>query len=175
MRYKTVPEPRELEDLIAIRNAVPLVPGSEEDCCSRIASRTTVAGRDGAREWLAFLRALGLVAKGEHGFRRTREDPAVDTLADRFLENVFGAGELLTAASREDQIDVEGAFGALRDSVPRWERRHHADWEAEWRESARRLLEWGVVFGVLERAGDDRYRVVAEDVGSDDSIEYRSD
>jgi hypothetical protein len=32
-----------------------------------------------------------------------------------------------------------------------------------------------VVIGMLERAGADRYRVVAEDVGSDDSIEYRSD
>ena len=159
MRYKIAPGPRDLEGLYAIRSAVPLVPGDEEDCCARIASRTTVPGRDAAREWLAFLRALGLVEKGERGYHRTRTDPERDVLADRFRERVFGAQEVLDAVDAEGPIGAEGAFGALRESVPRWERHHHADWEREWRETAGRLLEWGAVFGILERAEDDRYRV----------------
>lgn len=158
MRYKVAPEPRDLEGLYAIRDAVPLVPGDEEDCCARIAARTTVPGRDAAREWLAFLRALDLVAKGERGYHRTRADPDRDVLADRFRERVFGAREVLEAADTEGPIDAEDAFGALRTSVPRWERHHHADWEREWRETTKRLLGWSAVFGLLEPADDGQYR-----------------
>lgn len=168
MRYKTVPEPRGIDGLHAIRDAVPLVPGSEENCCSRIASRTTVPGRDAADEWLVFLEALGLVAAGERGYHRIREDPDRDVIADRFRENVFGAREVLEAAAGEGPIGVEAAFGALRESVPRWERHHHADWETEWRETARRLLEWGAAFGALERVGDDRYRIAGSRAADSD-------
>jgi hypothetical protein len=83
MRYKTVPEPRGLEDLFAVRAAVPILPGSEEDCRSRIAARTAVPGRDAANEWLAFLEAIGLVAEGESGYYRTHGEPDVDALAER--------------------------------------------------------------------------------------------
>jgi hypothetical protein len=167
MRYKTVPAPRDLDGLYAIRDAVPLVPGSEEDCCSRIAARTTVPGRDAANEWLAFLEALGLVAEGADGFHRTRNDPELDTLAERFLENVFGAREVLEVAGGEDTIDVDDAFEALRESVPTWERHHNADWEGEWRETTRRLLAWAVVFDRLEGSGDDRYRVASDRTNGD--------
>jgi len=159
MRYKTVPEPRDLEGLYAIRDAVPLVPAVEEDCCARIAARTGVVGRDAANEWLAFLEALGLVAEAESGHHRTREDPDVGALADRFLENVFGAHEILAPLDPGDRIDPEAAFEALRRSVPRWERHHNTDWEREWRETARRLLEWADEFGALQRIDADRYRV----------------
>ena len=83
MRYKTVPEPRGLEALFAVRAAVPTVPGIEEDCRSRIAARAAVPGRDAANEWLAFLAAIGLVAEGRGGYDRTRGEPDVDALAER--------------------------------------------------------------------------------------------
>jgi len=82
-RYKTVPEPRGLEALFAVRAAVPTVPGIEEDCRSRIAARAAVPGRDAANEWLAFLAAIGLVAEGRGGYDRTRGEPDVDALAER--------------------------------------------------------------------------------------------
>jgi hypothetical protein len=157
MRYKTVPEPRGLETLYAVRRAVPLVPGGEEDCCARIAARTELPGRDVAREWLTFLAALGLVAEGERGYHRTRSSPDRDVLAGRFLDDVFGAREVFEAA-RDGPTDVEEAFAALEESVPQWERHRNADWEREWRETAERLLGWAVGFGLLEREGA-RYRV----------------
>ena len=162
MRYKSVPLPRSVDELLEIRDAVPLVPKNQEDCCSRIATRTTVAGRDSAREWLTFLRALGFVSRGDRGFYRIRTPPDRDAVAERFREHVFGAREILTAASHEGEIDDESAFEALRESVPRWERHHHDNWERTWRERTRRLLDWGVIFGILEADGDERYRAVGD-------------
>jgi hypothetical protein len=160
MRYKTVPEPHDLESLHAVGRAVPLVPGDEEDCCARIASRTEVPGRDVAREWLTFLEALGLVAEGKRGYHRIRADPDRDVLADRFLDNVFGAREVFEATDRDGPIDAKTAFAALEKSVPRWERHRNPDWEREWEETTERLLEWAVTFGLLEANGDGRYRFV---------------
>jgi len=57
MRYKPVPEPRGVDALLAVRDAVLLVPGTVEDCCTRIRDRTGIASRDAAREWLTFCRA----------------------------------------------------------------------------------------------------------------------
>lgn len=157
MRYKTVPEPRGPETLCAVRRAVPLVPGDEEDCCARIAARTEVPGRDVAREWLTFLEALGLVRGGERGYHRTRSGPDRDVLAGRFLENVFGAREVFEAA-RDGPTDAEEAFAVLEGSVPRWERHRNPDWKREWQETAERLLGWAVRLGLLERE-DGRYHV----------------
>lgn len=165
MRYKTVPEPRDLEALHAVRRAVPLVPSDEEDCCARIASRTEVPGRDIAREWLTFLEALGVVAEGERGYHRTRTDPDRDVLAGRFLDSVFGAREVFKATDRDGPIDAGGAFAALEESVPRWERHRNPDWEREWYETTERLLKWSVAFGLLERDEDGRYRVADYTIG----------
>ena len=43
MRFKVAPEPRDLAFLGSARRAVPLVPGTVEDCCSRLVERTDVA------------------------------------------------------------------------------------------------------------------------------------
>lgn len=149
MRYKTVPEPRGLETLCTVRRAVPMVPGSEEDCCARIAARTDLPGRDVAREWLTFLEALGLVVESERGYHRTREDPDREVLAGRLLDSVFGAQEVFEAAA-DGSIDASTAFAALRGSVPQWERHRNPDWEREWRERAERLVGWAVTFELLE-------------------------
>jgi hypothetical protein len=147
-----------MDALTAVRRAVPLVPGDEEDCCARIAARTAVPGRDAGREWLTFLEALELVAESEHGYHRTQGDSDRDVLAGRFLDGVYGAREVFEAAA-DEPIDTKAAFAALESSVPRWEKHRNPDWRSEWHETTERLLEWGVIFGIFERDGDGRYRV----------------
>ena len=159
MRYKVVPEPRDVDELLAIGDAIPLVPGSEEDCCSRVVSRTSVAGRDAAREWLTFLQALGLVAESDRGFHRTRDDPGRGGIGERFLSGVFGAREVREIVAREGPVSPEEAFESLRESIPHWERHRRTDWAEDWRERTGRLLEWGVVFGVFEAVDGGRYRI----------------
>lgn len=159
MRYKVVPGPADEELLRAVSAAVPLVPGSVEDCCTRIRDRTAIPSREEARRWLTFCQALGLVNETDRGYYRLRDPPDDDALTAAFEESVFGAREVLDALDSADQaLGAEAAFEAVRETVPRWERDRDPDWEAEWRERARRLVEWAVVFGHLERV-DDGYRV----------------
>jgi hypothetical protein len=149
MRYKVVPEPRGVEFLLEVRDALPLVPGSVEDCCTRIRDRTGVPSRDRARAWLTFARALGLAAETPRGYHRVRGDVSQADLAAAFRERVFGARELLDALAAADApVPAADAFDSIRGVVPRWERSRHADWEAEWRERTRNLLEWAVAFGL---------------------------
>jgi len=157
MRYKVVPEPVDIDLLFAARDAVPLVPGSVEDCCTRVVDRTDVPSRDDAREWLTFLQALGLVAETDRGFYRVREEPDRETLGGPFTTNVFGAREVTDVLAASDApIPTETVFEEVRDLVPRWERDRHVDWESEWLGRIERLLAWGVVLGVFEER-DGRY------------------
>ncbi|MFC7134248.1 MULTISPECIES: hypothetical protein [Salinibaculum] len=149
MRYKIVPEPRSREALLAARDALPLVPGSVEDCCTRIRDRTDVPSRDRARELLTFLQALGLAKEASHGFHRVRGDVTDEQLREAFLANVYGAREIVDALADSDgPLDAADALAAIRDGVPRWERSQYADWEAEWRERAANLLAWAETFGL---------------------------
>lgn len=162
MRYKVVPEPRSVDALRAAADAVPLVPGSVEDCCTRVRDGTDLDSRDEARETLTFLQALGLVEESERGFYRVREERSPADLATAFRERVFGAQEVLAAVD-DGPASVEDAFQEVRDVVPRWERDRRTDWEAIWRERTRRLLEWAVEFGLAERS-DGEYRRGAGDL-----------
>ena len=173
MRFKVVPalpdaareEPAVALDLLArARDAVPLVPRSEDDCCMRVVNAGVVGARDDASEWLTFARALELVAESDRGYHRVRDAPdPTETagraaLADRFRERVFGAEELLAAlAAADDGLPVDAAFDRLRDRIPNWERRRHTDTEAVWRERVGHLLDWAVVLG-LARWDGERYR-----------------
>lgn len=157
VRYKVVPEPRDVAFLFAVRDALPLVPGNVEDCCTRIRDRTDLPSREAAREWLTFCQALGLARETDRGFYRVRGDPSADELADRLVGGVFPARELLAALETDGPLTPDGAFDALRDRIPRWERSRDADWEAEWRERVAHLLEWCVVLGLAERV-DGAYR-----------------
>jgi hypothetical protein len=149
MRYKIVPAPASYDLLVAARDAVPLVPGSLEDCCARIRDRTEVGSRDAAREWLTFLQALGLAAETTRGFHRVRDGPDRESLADAYLDSVFGAREARDALAGAGRPLTAGeVFDRIRDTVPRWERDRRADWTAEWRRRTERLLDWGVVFGL---------------------------
>lgn len=154
MQFKLVPEPPETLDVVAdAQRAVPLVPGSENDCCARLLDRTDLTSRDEARTWLTFLRALGLAEEHASGFARTRRDPDREFLRERFREHVFGVDRLLEVlADAERPISADEAFEEFRGKVPTWE--HHKNpnsWEEIWRERVEHLLEWAALLGLVER------------------------
>lgn len=157
MRYKVVPEPRSVAFLRDVQSALPLVPGSVEDCCARIRDRTDLQSRDEAREYLTFVQALGLATEGDRGYSQVRDGPADDELGERFHEQVFGARETLQALADGAGTAAE-CFEMARDTVPRWERERHVDWEAVWRDRTERLLAWAVEFGLVSRR-DGTYRL----------------
>ncbi|MDQ2072900.1 hypothetical protein ACODNH_05220 [Haloarcula sp. NS06] len=161
MRYKVAPPARSRSFLETAREALPLVPDSEADCCRAIQMATDVSDRETAQKYLVFLQALGLVAESERGYYRTREDFDRTDLATTFKKSVFGVDVLLAALSSEPR-DSDAAFGALRAEIPRWERERHTDWEAVWRERTVNLLEWAVLFGLAEKT-DDGYRLPTGD------------
>lgn len=158
VRRKPVPPaPGDLDGLATVRAAVPLVPGSVEDCCSRLVARADVPSRDEARTWLTFLEALGLAQETDRGFARTRDpdDPDRERLADAFLSGVYGAREVLAILEASDRpLDLDGAFEAFREHVPNWERMRSEDWEREWRRRVDHLLSWAVLLGLARETGE---------------------
>ncbi|WP_254768892.1 hypothetical protein [Salinilacihabitans rarus] len=161
MRFKLVPAaPPDLSVVETVREAVPLVPGSEDDCCARIVRRTPVDARDEAATWLTFLRALDLAAEGPAGFRRRRDaDPAPGDLRRAFRERVYGAEavlEILDAAA--DPLPADDVYERFRGEIPAYEREKYGDRLDEvWRERVRRLLDWAVLLDLAERT-DGGYR-----------------
>lgn len=157
MRYKVVPAPADRALLTDVRDALPLVPGSVEDCCTRVRDRTSVPSRDEAREWLTFATALGLATETERGYHRVRNPPDDDALADNFRGQVFGVEEVLASLGDADApLDDRAVFESVRDIVPRWERNRYADWESEWTDRIGLLLSWCEVFELVTH-GDDGY------------------
>jgi len=163
MRQKPVPRP--VADLAVIeeyQRAVPLVPGSETDCCTRLCRRTETERRAEARRWLTFLRALGLVRQTDSGFVRTVEEPETDVLARRLRANVFGVEELCTILAETDGPQTTDAlFDAFSSQVPNWERNKTEDWREEWRERIAELLEWMTLCNLLSH-DDSGYRLGAD-------------
>jgi len=150
MRVKPVPPPPEdLEAVRAAQRSVPLVPGSEADCCSRIMDALDLPSRDVARTWLTFLRGLGLVFEGERGFVRTDREPDRATLARELATGVFGARELRAALGDEPRT-AEAAIDAMLVAVPRWERDRDPTWRETWRKRGEHLLEWLVLAGLVD-------------------------
>lgn len=157
MRVKPVPPvPRTVDQLFEIREAVPLVPEPEASCCDRLIDRTAIRESDGARDWLAFLRGLGLVAEGPSGYHRTREEP--DDLGTALIGGVYGAREIQGILESSGPLSAAAVFERF-ESIPRWERHRTPDWEGIWRERVRRLLNWLGLFGCAER-DDECYYVV---------------
>ncbi len=151
MRYKVVPQPADWNLLLSARDALPLVPGSIEDCCTRVRDRTAVPSREDARGWITFLQALGLAVETDRGFHRVREDPDPDTLGDPFLAHVFAAREIRDVLAAADRpLSPEVVFERVHEMVPRWERDRDPAWESAWEGRVAALLAWGVVFGVFE-------------------------
>ncbi|MFC6955486.1 hypothetical protein [Halorubellus litoreus] len=162
MRFKHVPRPPESVDRVfESRQAVPLVPDTQDDCCTRLMERVGFPERDEAAKWLTFLRALGLVAEHERGYARTREDVDPVELAERFLEGVYLAPAVRDAVAAADEpVSADAVFDAVADRVPQYERnKYPTNWREVWGETVARELDWLVLFGELETTDDGRYRV----------------
>lgn len=153
MKFKVVPPARGLETLRAARVALPLVPDDEESCCARVMRDAQVPSQDEAKEWITFLRALGLAEETDSGYRRLRDDPGPETLADRFRERVYGAADVLAVLADADR-PLTAAEAFERFAVPEWERQRHADWETVWRERVTRILDWAVAFDLAAETAD---------------------
>ncbi|WP_435073039.1 hypothetical protein [Halorubrum sp. HHNYT27] len=155
MRLKPVPAPpAAVDDLRELQRAVPLVPGSTDDCCARLRDRCDLPDRRTANDWLAFLRALGLVRETSRGFVRTDAEPTPELVREGLREGVLLVPETLAAlraATPTDPLTPAGLFEATRESVPRHDRARDPEWEATWRARAARLLEWLALVDLAER------------------------
>ena len=155
MKYKVVPEPRPLSFLREARLAMPLVPGTEDDCCARLMADAGLASRDVAREWITFMQALGLVTESDGQYYRTRADPDDEALSRAFREHVHPVGTVLAVLDGADRpLDGGAVFERVVDSVPRWERSRRTDWADVWRERVERILAWAVTFDLATREAD---------------------
>lgn len=162
MRVKPVPPPpADLEAVRAAQGAVPIVPGSEADCCGRLLDELDLASRDVARTWLSFLRGLDLAREGAAGFVRTRAGVDRETIAAGLVEGVFLGRELLAALGPEP-MDADGAFEAVEDAIPRWERARDHGWRGTWRTRIGYLLDWLVLAGLAEHADGGYIRTPGE-------------
>ncbi len=149
MRFKPVPEPPEtLDDLAAVRAAVPATPDEGVDCCARLIERTHVSDRDEAATWLTFLRALELATNGSAGFARTPRDIDATHLRVAFRERVAGADAVLEYLETTDRpLEAREVTTQLRGRTT----------VEEPLERANRLLEWAALFGMVD-SEEDGYR-----------------
>lgn len=156
MQFKLVPPAPDNLDFVAdAQRAVPLVPGSEDDCCARLQSRLDLPSRDIARTWLTFLRALELAVETRTGFKRRQVDPVPEHLRDAFLRRIYGAEQLLTALRESDEpMDSREVYEQFRHRVPTWETYKQPDWEDVWRERVVRILEWFNLLGLAEQTDE---------------------
>ncbi|ERH12866.1 MAG: hypothetical protein J07HB67_01892 [halophilic archaeon J07HB67] len=133
----------------SVQAAVPLVPGSETDCCARLGRRLDFPSRDVSRTWLTFLRGLGLARETEAGFRRTRTEPTVSGVRAGLRDGVLGAREIADRVA-SGPTTLDDAFDAVEPLVPRWERTRTDEWERVWRDRAARLCDWLAVLGLAD-------------------------
>lgn len=162
MRFKHVPRaPETVDRVFEARQAVPLVPDTQDDCCTRLMERVGFPERDEAGKWLTFLRALGLVAEHERGYARTREDVDADALATRFLDGVYLAPAVRDAvASAAEPGSADAVFDAVASEVPQYERNKYPNsWREVWGDTVARELDWLVLLGELEAVEGGRYVV----------------
>jgi hypothetical protein len=170
VKFKLLPPaPDSLDFVRETQRAVPLVPGSEDDCCARLLARTDLPARDDARTWLTFLRALELATETDAGFKRLSREPTPDHLREAFVRRVFGAEELLATLRAADRpITTAEAFARLRERVPQWEHyKNPTEWEEIWEARTGDLLDWLVLLDVAEET-DAGYRLVADPSPGDD-------
>ncbi|WP_416840825.1 hypothetical protein [Haloferax sp. DFSO52] len=152
MRRKPVPPaPDSLDRLWEAHRAVPLIPGTEDDCCGRLATRVDVTPDEG-RDWLVFCQSLGLARETSRGFERIRDEQTVDDLAGAFEASVFGVREVLDILANSDgPVTVDAVFEAFESTIPNWERhRDPTGWESRWRDRVEDILDWAVLFEVVE-------------------------
>ncbi|WP_435154997.1 hypothetical protein [Haladaptatus sp. DFWS20] len=159
MKFKLVPEaPAEFDFVAETQRAVPLVPGTEDDCCARLMNRLDFPSREIARTWLTFLRALELAEETQSGFARLRRDPDRNELAEAFQSRVYGVSTVLSVLEEHGPLTEQAVFEKFRDEIPTWER-HKDPSRAEnvWRERVGNMLDWAVLLELAERE-DGEYR-----------------
>jgi len=161
MRFKLLPEPPESLDLVAdAQRAVPLVPGTEDDCCARLMRRLDFPSRDVARTWLTFLRALELAAETPSGFVRESTEPTPEQIRTAFQERVYGAREVLDSLATDDPRTLDEVFAEFEERVPVWETHRAAgDWRDVWRERVERILGWAVLLDLAAERDDGYVRI----------------
>lgn len=157
MRFKWVVEPPATLDAVAdAQRAIPLVPAREADCLRRLVDRTdetVIDDREDAREWLTFLRAIGLVERTAGGYRRERIELSVGELVGRLHDGIYGARELYDRLEAADEpLSVDDLAETV--DLPTWERHHHTDPEQVRRQRLGRLAEWFVLCGMTEQTAD---------------------
>jgi hypothetical protein len=159
MQFKSVPTPPPasvdaIEGLAAARDALPIVPRSEDDRCGRLVDRVEwIDDRDAATTWIGFLRALDLAEHNASGYTRVRGEIDRGAVQQRFRQQILGAEETIEALG-SDPRSPEAVFEDTRDVVPEWERRRSDTWRAEWLERTEHLLEWAALLGVADRTDD---------------------
>lgn len=154
MKRKPVPPaPESLDSLAAHRRALPLVPGSEDDCCARLMERAGAPDRSTAGEWLEFLCAIGLARETETGFVKTRNDLDTAALASNFLDGIVLTDDIVTTLDDTPQT-AESVYESVADGVPRWERQKRDDWQDVWRDHVERRLDWAVLLDLAEETPD---------------------
>jgi hypothetical protein len=159
VKFKPVPPaPDEFDDVGRVQRAVPLVPGTEDDCCARLVDRLDLPSRDDARTWLTFLRALELAEETPSGYRRTDAEPTVVGCREAFLDRVFAAEVVHETLATAGPLAPAEAFERVRERVPAWERHRDTEWADTWRERVGRLLDWLVLLDAAERM-DSTYRL----------------
>jgi hypothetical protein len=161
VRFKLLPEPPQSLDLVAdAQRAVPLVPGSEDDCCARLMRRVDFPSRDVARTWLTFLWALELASETSSGFVRESTEPTPEHLRAAFRERVYGAREVLASLDSDEPKSVDDVFADFEERVPVWETHRAAgDWRDVWRERVERILGWAVLLDLAAERDDGYVRV----------------
>jgi len=159
VRLKPVPDPpAAVDDLRELQRAVPLVPGNTDDCCARLRDRCDLPDRRTANDWLAFLRALGLVRETSRGFVRADAEPTPELVREGLREGVLLVPEALAAlraATPADPLTPDALFEATRESVPRHDRARDPEWEATWRDRSARLLAWLALVDLAERVDEE--------------------
>lgn len=155
-----------LEQVVAARDVLPLVPGTEDDCCARLMDRRGYPSRDVARTWMTFLRALGLAEETPDGYRRVRGAVDRDDLAVALRDRVFAVEALLSVlATTTEPLDAAESFARLRDRIPEWERhKHPREWADRWERKTDWLLSWCALFGLLDERESGAGYVVADGV-----------
>lgn len=153
MRFKPVPlPPADRSTVETVREALPADADGVDDCCGRLVDRTSIATREEARSWIAFLRALELATADGAGYRRTSREFDRSGVRAAFRERVYGADAILEILDRaEGPIPAATVHERLCDERSSIERRSSAG-STDSEERVHRLLEWAILFGLAERA-----------------------
>jgi hypothetical protein len=108
VRFKLLPEAPESLDVVAdAQRAVPLVPGSEDDCTARLLRRLDFPSRDVARTWLTFLRALELASETPSGFVREPTEPTLEHPGSPFERRRYSENELRRQSDNKLLVDAQ--------------------------------------------------------------------